>query len=260
MSKVFNFTPDYPYPINADQVIKGGTGYDIHSKLSPEIEFIAPDYDLYQVPKDTAYGFITRGCPNKCKWCVVPQKEGKITPYMDIEDIAVNGRNKVILMDNNILASEYGLSQIQKIIDLGLRVDFNQALDARLVTPEIGKLLARVKWIKRIRFGCDTQKQISECEKAIQHIDGAGYKGEYFFYCILTSDFDESFSRVQHWKDRGGRYLPHCQPYRDPNNPRHNIPQWQKDLATWVDKKQTYIGCEFADFEPRKGFKCSQYF
>ena len=260
MSKVFNFTPDYPYPINADQVIKGGTGYDIHSRLSPEIEFIAPDYDLYQVPNDTAYGFITRGCPNKCKWCVVPQKEGKITPYMDIEDIAVNGRNKVILMDNNILASEYGLSQIQKIIDLGLRVDFNQALDARLVTPEIGKLLARVKWIKRIRFGCDTQKQISECEKAIQHIDGAGYKGEYFFYCILTSDFDESFSRVQHWKDRGGRYLPHCQPYRDPNNPRHNIPQWQKDLATWVDKKQTYIGCEFADFEPRKGFKCSQYF
>lgn len=261
MSKVFNFTPDYPYSINADQVIKGGTGYDIHSKLSPEIEFIAPDYDLYQVPKDTAYGFITRGCPNKCKWCVVPQKEGRIAPYMDIEDIAVNGRNKVILMDNNILASEYGLSQIQKIIDLGLRVDFNQALDARLVTPEIGKLLARVKWLNIIRFGCDTQKQIQECERAISYIDGAGYKGQYFFYCILMNDFQESFSRVNHWKNKGGgRFLPYCQPYRDPNNPRHITPQWQKDLAAWADKKWIFKVCEFADFEPRKGFKCSQYF
>ena len=260
MSKVFNFTNDYLYHINADQIIKGGTGYDIHSKLSQEMEFIVPDYDLYQVPKDTAYGFITRGCPNKCKWCVVPQKEGRLVPYMDIEQIAIDGRRNVILMDNKILASDYGLGQIEKIVDLGLRVDFNQALDARLVTPEIGKLLAKVKWLKRIRFGCDTTKQIDDCEKAISFIDGAGYKGEYFFYCILTDDFLESFNRVQHWKEKGGRYLPHCQPYRNPVNPNHEIPLWQTDLARWADKKQTFRICEFKDYVPRKGFKCSSYF
>ena len=260
MSKVFNFTPDYPYCIQADEIIKGGTGYDITAKLPTEIERFAPDYDLYEVPKDTAYGFLTRGCPNKCKWCVVPKKEGKIAPYMDIEEIATEGRNKIILMDNNVLASDYGLQQIEKIIRLGLKVDFNQALDARLVTPEIGALLARVKWIKRIRFGCDTQKQIEECERAISYIDKAGYKGEYFFYCILMDDFEESFSRVQHWKERGGRFIPHCQPYRDPVNPQKSVPEWQKYLSQWVDKKQTYISCEFKDFEPRKGFKCERYF
>lgn len=57
-------------------------------------------------------------------------------------------------MDNNILASNYGLQQIEKIIKLGVKVDFNQGLDARLITDEIARLLARVKWIKRIRFGC----------------------------------------------------------------------------------------------------------
>lgn len=186
MSKVFNFTSDYPYCIQADEVIKGGTGYDITKKLPAEIEYMQPDYDLYNVEKDLAYGFLTRGCPNKCKWCVVPKKEGNIALYMDIEDIAVNGRNKVVLMDNNILASDYGLEQIEKIIRLGIKVDFNQALDARLVTPEIGKMLAEVRWIKRIRFGCDTQKQIEECERAISFIDGAGYKGEYFFLLHLT--------------------------------------------------------------------------
>lgn len=260
IAKVFSFTPDYGYYINADQVEKGGTGYDIKKVLLPEIDRMIPDYDLYNVDKNLAYGFLTRGCPNHCKWCVVPKKEGNIATYMDIEEIAVNGRKNIILMDNNILASDYGLQQIEKIISMGVRVDFNQGLDARLVTDDIARLLARVKWIKRIRFGCDTLGQIAECERATALIDKYGYKGEYFFYCILLKDFKEAFERVNHWKKKGGRFLPHCQPYRDLNNPRQIIPQWQKDLAGWADKKWIFRSCEFKDFIPRKGFVCSEYF
>lgn len=260
IAKVFSFTPDYGYYINADQVEKGGTGYDIKKVLLPEIDRMIPDYDLYNVDKNLAYGLLTRGCPNHCKWCVVPKKEGNIATYMDIEEIAVNGRKNIILMDNNILASDYGLQQIEKIISMGVRVDFNQGLDARLVTDDIARLLARVKWIKRIRFGCDTPGQIAECERATALIDKYGYKGEYFFYCILLKDFKEAFERVNHWKKKGGRFLPHCQPYRDLNNPRQIIPQWQKDLAGWADKKWIFRSCEFKDFIPRKGFVCSEYF
>ena len=259
-SKVFSFTPDYGYYINADQVEKGGTGYDISKVLPVEVDRIVPDYNLYNIDKNLAYGFLTRGCPNKCKWCIVPQKEGKITPYMDIEEIAINNRKNIILMDNNVLASDYGLQQIEKIVSMGVRVDFNQGLDARLVTDEIARLLARVKWMKRIRFGCDTPGQIAECERATALIDKYGYKGEYFFYCILLNDFKESFERVNYWKNKGGRFLPHCQPYRDLNNPHQIIPQWQKDLAGWADKKWIFRSCEFKDFTPRKGFVCSVYF
>lgn len=260
-SKVFTFTPDFNYlTLQADIIEKGGTGYDIKKVLLPEIDRMIPDYDLYNVDKNLAYGFLTRGCPNKCKWCIVPDKEGKITPYMDIEEIAVNGRKNIILMDNNILASDYGLQQIEKIVTMGVRVDFNQGLDARLVTDDVARLLAMVKWIKRIRFGCDTPVQIAECERATDLIDKYGYKGEYFFYCILLDDFKESFERVNHWKNKGGRFLPHCQPYRDLNNPHQIIPQWQKDLAGWADKKWIFRSCEFKDFIPRKGFKCSGYF
>ena len=260
IAKVFSFTLDYGYYINADQVEKGGTGYDISKVLLPEIDRMIPDYNLYNVDKNLAYGFLTRGCPNKCKWCVVPAKEGKITPYMDIEEIAVNGRKNIILMDNNVLASDYGLQQIEKIIRLGLRVDFNQGLDARLVTDDIARLLARLKWMKRIRFGCDTPGQIAECERATALIDKYGYKGEYFFYCILLSDFKESFERVNYWKNKGGRFLPHFQPYRDIKKTHQIIPQWQKDLAGWADKKWIFRSCEFKNFAPRKGFVCSEYF
>ncbi len=259
-AKVFSFTPDYGYYINADQVEKGGTGYDISKVLPVEVDRIVPDYNLYNIDKNLAYGFLTRGCPNHCKWCVVPKKEGNTATYMDIEEIAVNGRKNIILMDNNILASDYGLQQIEKIISMGVHADFNQGLDARLVTDDIARLLARVKWIKRIRFGCDTPGQIAECERATALIDKYGYKGEYFFYCILLKDFKEAFERVNHWKKKGGRFLPHCQPYRDLNNPRQIIPQWQKDLAGWADKKWIFRSCEFKDFIPRKGFVCSEYF
>lgn len=260
-AKVFSFTPDYGYYINADSVEFGGTGYDLEKKLPRDIDLIQPDYSIYpQIDSKTAYGFITRGCPNRCKWCVVPNKEGKISPYMDVEEIAIDGRNNLILMDNNVLASDYGITQIEKIVNRKYRVDFNQGLDARLVTPEIAHLLSKVKWIKRIRFGCDTTGQIDDCERAISLLEKNGFKGEFFFYCILLDDFKESFSRVNHWKKRGGRFYPHCQPYRDVNNSNQVIPQWQKDLASWADKKWIFRTCEFKDFEPRKGFKCKEYF
>lgn len=261
MAKIFSFTEDYQQWItNADHIEKGGTGYDISKVLPSEIDYMVPDYSLYNLDDKTAYGFLTRGCSNKCKWCIVPQKEGKIAPYMDIEEIAVNNRKNIILMDNNVLASEYGLQQIEKIIRLKLRVDFNQGLDARLVTDEVARLLAKVKWIKRIRFGCDTPGQIAECERATALIDKYGYKGEYFFYCILLNDFKESFERINHWRNKGNRFLPHAQPYRDFNTPRQIVPQWQNDLAGWADKKQVFRICEFRDFMPRKGFRCGEYF
>lgn len=260
-AKVFTFTPGYGYFINAEDVEYGGTGFDIHKKLTDEIDRCTPDYSLYTtIDRRIAYGFLTRGCPNRCKWCVVPQKEGNIQPYMDVDDIAVEGRDKLVLMDNNVLASDYGLSQIEKIAEKGYHVDFNQGLDARLVTDDIARLLARVKWIKQIRFGCDTPGQIAECERATSLIDKYGYKGEYFFYCILLDDFQESFNRVNHWREKGRRFLPHAQPYRNLNDPLQIIPQWQKDLARWADKKWIFRTCKFEEFEPRKGFKCKEYF
>lgn len=136
-AKVFTFTEDYRYPVNADKVVKGGTGYDWSAKLPEEIDGLQPDYTIYpQIDGKTAYGFLTRGCIRKCPWCIVPKKEGWIKPYMDVDDIAIDGRTNLILMDNNILAAgDYGQEQLDKIIYNGYRVDFNQAMDARLVTP-----------------------------------------------------------------------------------------------------------------------------
>lgn len=181
-SKVFTFTKEDNTCINAGRIIKAGTGFRNYTTVLPdEIEHTCPDYSLYPQYKE-AYGFLTRGCPNKCPWCIVPSKEGAIRPHADITEF-LDGRKRVILMDNNVLASDWGLSQMEKIVDLGIRVDFNQGLDARIAgwNPDIARLLARVKWIKRIRFACDTKAQMSSIENAVRLLGSYGIKSEKYF-------------------------------------------------------------------------------
>lgn len=256
LSKVFSFTPDFDYPIDADEVERGGTGYDLAKKLPDCIDRQQPDYSIYGIT-DTAYGFLTRGCPNKCKWCVVPKKEGAPVPYMDIEEIAGN-RRKVILMDNNVLALDYGLQQLEKIAGMRIRVDFNQGIDARLINDETAQLLARVKWIRYIRLACDQTAQIPYIERAYKLLTKYGYHGSVFTYCLLN-DFRETIERINYLRGLSW-VVPHCQPYRDFNNPRQVIPQWQKDLARWANMRAIYNTVELRDYEPRKGFKFGKYF
>ena len=82
MSKVFDetYSPDIPEPMNAKEIVKGGTGYGLSNALPFEIEHMYPDYSLYpEGTKDTAYGFLTRGCPNACPFCIVSGNEGRIS-------------------------------------------------------------------------------------------------------------------------------------------------------------------------------------
>lgn len=258
-SKVFNFSPDdnefFDCPVEC-----GGTGYDITKALPDAIDRMTPDYSIYpSIGNKTAYGFLTRGCVNKCKWCVVPRKEGAARPYMDVEEIAVDGRTNLILMDNNVLATDYGLEQIKKIIRKGYRVDFNQALDARLITPDIAKMLAQVKWLSPIRLGCDTPKQVEDCERAMALIDKhRKTPAQYLLYTMLGNDINEAYNRLSHWRDyRKVRLV--AQPYRDPdaiNTP----PQWQLDMARWAMRRELYASCDFKDFKPRKGVIGENYF
>ena len=263
VAKVFSFTNDYMYAVNnADCVVRGGTGYDYRTVLPTQIDRMQPDYTLYTyIDRHTAYGFLTRGCPNKCKWCVVPKKEGNIRPYMDVDDIAIDNRHNLVLMDNNILAAwDYAMEQFEKIINGRYRVDFNQGLDARLVDDEAAKMLAKIRWINTIKFGCDTPMQINDVERAIRLIDRySANPKQYLLYTIITKDMNESYERISHFR-RNKRIRVQAQPYRDLDNSKQVLPQWQKDMARRANRKEIFKTVDFKDYVPRKGFICNQYF
>jgi len=197
-SKVFDFTPENPYL--PENTIKGGTGYGLYAELPPEIDGIFPDYSLYP-DCDYAVGYITRGCPNRCRWCVVPKKEGQIRPYADWRDIVRPDTKKLVLMDNNILASEYGIEQLTELAGTDYRIDLNQGMDARLVNERIADIIARLKWIKYIRFSCDQIQQIEAIENAAALLLKRGIKHyRLFIYLLVTSDIENAVYRVERLK------------------------------------------------------------
>lgn len=253
-SKVFTFTPDNGFQVNSDQIIKGGTGYNIKVNLPDNIDSLCPDYSIYPKYK-SAYGFLTRGCPNKCWWCIVPEKEGGIYGYSDIENF-LDGRISAILMDNNILYSAYGIKQIEKIIKLNIKVDFNQGLDCRAIDRSTANLLSKVKWIRHIRTSCDTIINIKHIEKALENLNYAGIKNYKVFVYVMLLDLRDSYFILNWLKENGCD--PFAQPYRSFDN--KPIPQWQLDMAQWVNKKSNFMSCDFKKYKPRKGFICNQYF
>ncbi|MCX4355652.1 MAG: hypothetical protein OSJ43_05430 [Oscillospiraceae bacterium] len=198
-SKVFDFTPENPY-LPAD-TIKGGTGYDIKSRLPPEIDGMFPDYSIYP-DCDYAIGYITRGCPNKCPWCVVSQKEGGIKPYRHWQQLVRQDSNKLVLMDNNILSCEYGIAELESLIGSGYAIDLNQGMDARLVNDRIASILARLKWIKYIRFSCDQKAQINAILKTAELLEKHGVKPyRLFIYVLVTKDIDDAAYRVERLRE-----------------------------------------------------------
>lgn len=197
-SKVFDFTPIDPYL--PDDAIRGGTGYrdlPMDQELAPEIESVFPDYSIY--PEcDYAIGYLTRGCPNHCRWCVVPRKEGQIRPYRNWQDIVRSDTDKLVLMDNNILACDYGISQLYDMIGSGYRIDLNQGMDARLVTDDVAQILSRLSWIRFIRFSCDQKAQIEPIRQTIELLGKYGVRPyRVFVYLLVTADVEDAADRVE---------------------------------------------------------------
>ncbi len=177
-----------------NDMVCGGTGFDPTIKLPKKIDDKEPDYSLYPEFK-YSLGFLTRGCIRKCSWCIVPKKEGYIHAYRDIEQVA--NRKEVILMDNNVLACDYGLQQIEKIVKLKLKVDFNQGLDARLINNNVANLLSKVRWLKPLRMSCDIEGMIDPVKKATHLLRKYKCTPKNYFIYVLVKDIPTALIRVK---------------------------------------------------------------
>lgn len=241
-SKVFTYTETTPYLIN-DIMETGGSGLDIEKKLPDHIEHICPDYDLYNT--DYSIGFLTRGCIRECPWCIVPKKEGSLYTNADIDEFL---RHKhVLLLDNNVLASSHGVDQIRKIAKMGVRVDFNQGLDARLIDNEVARLLSSVKWWRPIRLACDSLSMIEPVRKAVTLLRWHNARPTRYMAYVLIKDIDSALAIIRFLK--GMNVDPFAQPYRDRLGT--DPTQDQKDLARWCNHKAIFKTCTFEDYKSK---------
>jgi len=156
VSKIFTESPAYDVPILADEVVRGGTGYCLHNYLLDAIEHMSPDYGLYPQYKE-AYGFLTRGCPRACPFCIVSEKEGRASRQVGDLDGFYRGQKIIKLLDPNLLACPDRERLLTQLMNSGAKVDFTQGLDIRLCRDVI-PLLLDIR-IKMLHFAWDNPKE-----------------------------------------------------------------------------------------------------
>ena len=247
LSKVFTFTPDFDTVIDADEIITGGTGYKDYRELPPEVENTFPDYSIYP-QYHRAVGFLTRGCVRQCEWCVVPRKEGMIRPAATWERLKRPDSRELVLMDNNVLACGHGLEQIDRMGRTELRVDFNQGLDARLITPATAALLAKLKWIRFVRLSCDTSGMVPVIEQAAAYLKEAGIAPSRLWCYLLVRDVADAHQRTLALEKLGFDVF--AQPYRDYDGGEPTAEQ--KAFARWVNVKSVHRSCAWEDYRGRQ--------
>ncbi len=259
-SKVFSFTDDIDTDsvIQADEVKRGGTGYCISVKngrevfdnsknnsLPKEIEHIYPDYALYPQYK-YAVGFLTRGCPRNCGFCVVGEKEGLCSKQVaDLEEFW-RGQKEIKLLDPNILACKDYESLLKQLAESKTRVDFTQGLDIRLTNPDNIELLNKIK-VTTLRFAWDNPKQdlTKYFRRFSEHTKIKSDRNKVVY--VLTnynSTLEEDLYRIYTLRELG--YSPYVMIYQ-----KENAPKEIRRLQRWVNCR--WIFHTVNKFEDYKG-------
>lgn len=242
MSKVFTFTPDYPHPVCAGEIIKGGTGYEYPSGGKPlpeEIEHIYPDYSLYpELCNDTAYGFLTRGCPRGCDFCIVKEKEGKKSyKVADLSEFW-NGQKNIVLLDPNMFACKDWKNLSQQLIDSKAWVDFSQGCDIRIMTKEKAEYIKRMK-IKQIHFAWDRYQDkdmIVPRFKAFKEITGWDKRKLPVYVLVnFNTTHEQDLERIYTLRELG--YWPYVMVYERDKLPKGHI---TRKLQRWVNMRAVF--------------------
>ena len=248
-SKVFDdtYSPDIDWYPQADKIIKGGTGYGLDNKLPHEIEHIYPDYSIYpELTKDTAYGFLTRGCPRGCAFCIVAGKEGRRS--IKVADLSEfwSGQKKIVLLDPNILACREHPDLLQQLIDSKAWVDINQGLDIRMTNERNIELINQIK-VKEIHFawdnaGDDLKPYFENYSKLAKH-KPHGHFGTVYCLTNFGSTMEQNLYRIYTLREMG--FDPYVMVYDKPN-----APQEIRNLQRWCNNKFIFRSCErFEDYK-----------
>lgn len=267
VSKVFNLDLPKIKSINyipmAEKIVCGGTGYAIEvqngrevyikekdTNFPEEIEYIMPDYTLFNEP-DTAVGFLSRGCPNNCGFCLISQKDGFCSRKVTDLKTFWSGQKKIKLYDANILACKDREDLIKQLIASKSKIDFSQGLDARLVDVDVAKLLSNIR-ADIIHFAFDLiqneEKIINGLKIFSKHFKLTDRYKRVYVLTNYNSTPEEDYYRVLKIIELG--YAPYITIYQ-----KGTHTNFIKDLSRWCNNPFVYRSTSFLDYVPRKDGK-----
>lgn len=267
-SKVFSFTPDIEDSgiASADEIEKGGTGYCISvvngkeifdkakdKSLPHEIEHIYPDYSLYP-EYQYAVGFLTRGCPRGCDFCVVAEKEGRCSRQVADLSEFFREQKEIKLLDPNILACKDHENLLSQLSSSGAWIDFTQGLDIRLINPDNISLLNKIK-TKMLHFAWDNPKQdLTDYFKLFSERTKCKDSKRKTVYVLtnFNSDISEDLYRIYTLRDLG--FDPYVMIYQ-----KETADRTHRNLQRYVNNKRIFKSiARFEEYNANKTVQTDQ--
>lgn len=221
-----------------DSLFVGGSGVDVEKRLPAGIEKLPADYSLYPELGDRAIGFLTRGCPFACPFCIVPRKEGLPRQVADLDELLPNGQRKLLLLDDNILAHPKAGALLEEMAARDLMVNFTQTLDLRLLDEEKIRLVKRLncsnlRFTRRVvHFSLNDRRNLEEVRRKYElfgftRTDNVEFVCMYGFETTLAEDVD----RFRFLRSLPGAYI-FVQEYMPiPGGPPPNMADFFDDRA-----------------------------
>jgi hypothetical protein len=244
-SRLFNFSDGSL--LDPERMEIGGTGWDMKKSLPAQVEALTPDYSFYGYSH--SIGFTMRGCRFNCKFCVVPQKEGKPKSNSTIGEIwTQRDSNFVVLLDNDFFGNPDWRERIAEIRHFDLKVNFSQGLNIRIITDEQAHALASVKFWnypqtrRQVYFAWDRFQDERLIDAGIERVKAAGIKAwQMAFYVLIGFDTtpEQDMYRVTKLRDLG------CDPYVMPFN---KADLYQKRFARWVNHRAIFNSVAWEDY------------
>lgn len=205
------FTYDVPHALGivrealnrADTVLVGGIsatlmpqhfeklGARVHRGLLPQAESFSPDYSLLGYCPDYSIIHTSRGCVRRCGFCMVPVLEPEFVNRSAWEKDIHPDTKKVLFFDNNWLAKSIGdiradVETLRGLVVSGRvqKIDFNQGLDARLMTEELADMMKDLP-IDPVRFAFDNMQEDGHYQDAVKMMAARGFK-EFMAYVLYN--------------------------------------------------------------------------
>lgn len=244
--------PGHAKESGADKVYEG---------LFEPAENLVPDYSL--VPDwDASILFTTRGCNSNCGFCIVPKIEGELRVIKNsVEKFVQPDHSKVVLWDNDFLASPARDELLDELSALEKKVDFNQGLRASYIDKEIAKKLSDIRLggvngSTKVRIAYDTLEESKIVRRAIENLHSAGFSNrDIMVYTLFNwkEGPNKFFRRVRNILDWGAVSYPmRYQPLdsREKNDFVHH--NWTEEELEMVEAARRVIGYG-GSFPPYEG-------
>ena len=236
-SKIFTESQEPELP-GYDEIFRGGSGYDLENTLPYEMEHSYPDYSLYPaLTKDTAFGFLTRGCPrNNHGFCITPQKDGCVSRKVaDLQEFW-RGQKRIILLDQNLLACSEKMELLEQLVDSHAQVEFNGGMDVRLLDEEILSALEKIK-VKDYHFAWDDPRENLEEQFRLFRDAGLTAAGQCKVYVLTNywSTMKEDLFRIYTLRNLG--FMPFVMIY-DKQKFVDSKGRWLPDVDLRYSEKQ----------------------